>query len=535
MHSAGERIRAALRTRRSFRFGLGVLLFVYAAAVYAPLIANDRPYYLNAIDYGEYERARSLLPTVMRNFADAEGDARTAEGEAARLRLQSLARYSEPAIRSELEGYEDELDAIIATGLDADTARGRALELMLRVTLRMDTLVPQRAGLTVNRAALVADASYPLFESLKPLDVFFMVLFALLASWRLWNRVFERWMPNVLPARWKLAGVVLDSAVIAILWSGFIGAGGTPFATASYKSALTRGDLVAESVYFPPIAMGYAETHLAEGLRPPTWLSSSELDPRGRYVNRQDPSQLVVDSPVEVRAGEPDLNSPWRHVAGTDSSGRDVLVRLLWGGRVSLSIGLISAALLTLIGVFLGAIAGFFGGRVDFVVLRIVEVLQSIPALFLILLAMAFTDPAVVPPIIAIVVVIAVFRWTGTARLVRGEMLRLRQAEFIQAAEALGYSRWRTLWAHALPNAMGPILVSAAFAVGMGILMESAVSFLGLGIQEPDASWGALVGESRQAGHWWLHVFPGVAICLTVLSYNLVGDAIRDALDPRVE
>ena len=525
MHRAGERILAALRKRRSFRFGIGVLLVVYGAAVYAPLIANDRPYYVNAIDYGEYERARMLLPTVMHHFANAEGDDIAVEAEAARQRLQILARYSESPARADLLELEAELSVQSAD-------ERRALE--RRVLMRVRRLAPRRPGGTTG-VSLVAHAEYPLFRSLSPFDLFFMVLFAALVSWRLWSRVFERWLPIVIGPRWKLVSVVLDAAVIAFLWAGFVGTGDTTFATASYKNALTSGDLIAESVFFPPIAMGYAETHLAEGLRPPTWLSSSELDPRGRYVNRQDPSQLVVDSPVEVRAGEPDLNSPWRHVAGTDSSGRDVLVRLLWGGRVSLSIGLISAALLTLIGVFLGAIAGFFGGRVDFVVLRIVEVLQSIPSLFLILLAMAFTDPAVVPPIIAIVVVIAVFRWTGTARLVRGEMLRLRQAEFIQAAEALGYSRWRTLWAHALPNAMGPILVSAAFAVGMGILMESAVSFLGLGIQEPDASWGALVGESRQAGHWWLHVFPGVAICLTVLSYNLVGDAIRDALDPRVE
>ena len=136
-------------------------------------------------------------------------------------------------------------------------------------------------------------------------------------------------------------------------------------------------------------------------------------------------------------------------------------------------------------------------------------------------------SPDVIPPIIAIVVTIAMIRWTGVARLVRGEFLRLREAEFVLAARALGFSNRRTIFRHVLPNAMSPVLVSAAFAVAAGILTESAISYLGFGIQHPGASWGSLVNESKRPEDWWVQVFPGILIFITVTCYNLVGDAVR--------
>jgi peptide/nickel transport system permease protein len=208
---------------------------------------------------------------------------------------------------------------------------------------------------------------------------------------------------------------------------------------------------------------------------------------------------------------------------------------MLWGGRVSLSIGILSALLLTVIGVIIGSLAGFLGGRFDMVVMRIIEVVQSIPAFFLILLTMAFTDPEVVPPMIAIVIVIAMIRWTGVARLVRGEFLRLRDQEFVVAARALGFGTFRTVFRHVLPNAMGPVLVNAAFSVAGGILTESAISFLGFGVQHPGASWGSLIQESKSPEHWWITVFPGVLIFITVTCYNIAGDSVRDAMDPKMK
>jgi peptide/nickel transport system permease protein len=239
--------------------------------------------------------------------------------------------------------------------------------------------------------------------------------------------------------------------------------------------------------------------------------------------------------PVEVRPGEPSVNHSLRRIAGTDELGRDFFTRILWGGRVSLMVGILSAVLLTLLGVVVGSIAGYFGGWVDIAIMRLIEIIQSLPAFFLILMAMAFTDPKVVPPIVAIVVVIALIRWTGTARLVRGEFLRLREQEFVLASQALGFSDARTIFRHVLPNALSPVLVSAAFAVAAGILTESAISFLGFGTRPPDASWGALVNESKNPEFWWIQVFPGVLIFITVTCYNLVGEAIRDALDPKMK
>ena len=245
--------------------------------------------------------------------------------------------------------------------------------------------------------------------------------------------------------------------------------------------------------------------------------------------------KLPPPLPTDVRYGEPERNAATRHLAGTDETGRDVFTRILWGGRISLTVGILSAFLLTVIGVVMGSLAGFFGGRVDTIIMRIIEILQSIPAFFLILVVMAFTDPEVVPPIIMIVVVIALVRWTGVARLVRGEFMRMRESEFVLAAKALGFGSGRTIFRHVLPNALSPIIVSGAFSVAAGILTESAISFLGFGIQHPGASWGSLVNASRSPEHWWIQIFPGVVIFITVTCYNLAGDALRDALDPKLK
>ncbi|MGB0331921.1 MAG: ABC transporter permease, partial [Planctomycetota bacterium] len=277
-----------------------------------------------------------------------------------------------------------------------------------------------------------------------------------------------------------------------------------------------------------------------EKFRPPTWTARSARDPETGLpldlVGKELAGGLApAEVAIEVRAGEPGLNAASRHPLGTDESGRDVLSRMIWGGRVSLSVGILSAALLTIIGVIIGSLAGYFGGWVDIGIMRGIEILQSIPAFFLILLALAFTDPETVPPMFAIVLVIAIVRWTGVARLVRGEFLRLREQEFVVASQALGFTSRRTIFRHVLPNAMSPVLVAAAFSVAAGILTESAVSFLGFGIREPDASWGGIVNASRNPENWWIQIFPGVAIFVTVTCYNLVGDAIRDAMDPKMK
>ena len=219
------------------------------------------------------------------------------------------------------------------------------------------------------------------------------------------------------------------------------------------------------------------------------------------------------------------------HWLGTDDLGRDVFSRILLGTRISLSVGFVAVGLELLIGVTLGLCAGFFGGKLDAIVMRLVDVMLSIPAIFLILAVLAFLGPN----IYNVMAIIGLTAWPGLTRLVRGECLSIREREYIQAARIAGISAPRILFVHLLPNVISPILVSATLGVGGAILTESALSFLGLGVQPPVPSWGNILSIGRDYLHiaWWLSVFPTAAIFITVLSFNLLGDALRDVLDPR--
>ncbi|MDI7267759.1 MAG: ABC transporter permease [Myxococcota bacterium] len=238
------------------------------------------------------------------------------------------------------------------------------------------------------------------------------------------------------------------------------------------------------------------------------------------------PLQSKIDG--EIRPLVPPCAKHW---LGTDDRGRDVLARMIHGTRVSLSVGFVAVALMVLLGTMLGAAAGFRGGWVDSLVTRVTEMLMAFPAFFFILIVQGLLPTA---SLLQVMAVIGLVQWTGVARLVRGEVLRLRSAEFVLAARALGIPPRRVLFRHVLPNAMGPVLVSATFGVGNAILIESALSFLGFGSPPPTASWGELLTQAfSHGGKWWLTVFPGLAIFATVTAYNLVGEGIRDATDPR--
>ncbi len=223
----------------------------------------------------------------------------------------------------------------------------------------------------------------------------------------------------------------------------------------------------------------------------------------------------------------------WQHWLGTDDLGRSVLARMLYGARISLLVGFVAVGLSTLIGIVIGALAGFYGGWIDALVMRFVDIMLCFPTFFLILAVIAFLDPS----IWNIMVVIGLTSWMGVARLVRAEFLSLRQRDFVLAARSLGASDSRLIFRHILPNALSPVLVSATLGVAGAILTESALSFLGIGVQPPTPSWGnmLIVGKQTLGTAWWLSVFPGLAILLTVLGYNLLGEGIRDALDPRLK
>ena len=221
------------------------------------------------------------------------------------------------------------------------------------------------------------------------------------------------------------------------------------------------------------------------------------------------------------------------HLLGTDTLGRDVLSRIIFGSRVSLKVGFVAVGLATLIGLLVGALAGYYGGWVDSALMRLVDLMLCFPTLFLILAVIAMLGPS----IWNIMVIIGLTGWMGVARLVRAEFLSLRGREFVIASRALGASDARLIWRHLLPNSLAPVMVSATLGVAGAILTESALSFLGLGVQPPTPSWGNILtaGKDNIEIAWWLSVFPGLAILITVMSYNLLGEGIREAIDPRLK
>lgn len=220
-----------------------------------------------------------------------------------------------------------------------------------------------------------------------------------------------------------------------------------------------------------------------------------------------------------------------QHWMGTDGLGRDVLSRMLHGGRVSLLVGLVAVGISTAIGILLGAIAGFYRGWIDIFIMRLVDVMLSIPSFFLILAVIAFLTPS----IINIMIVIGLTSWMGVTRLVRAEFLSLCEREYVLASRTLGARDYRLIFTHLLPNSLTPIIVSAVLGIAGAVLMESGLSFLGLGVQAPQASWGNILTDGKEYIQfaWWLSLFPGLAILITVLGYNLLGEGLRDALDPR--
>ncbi|MEZ4862960.1 MAG: ABC transporter permease [Caldilineaceae bacterium] len=249
--------------------------------------------------------------------------------------------------------------------------------------------------------------------------------------------------------------------------------------------------------------------------------------------------------PEKSSLRERDDPPSWVHPMGTDSLGRDMLTRLLYGGRISLTIGLLATALGITIGTVVGALAGFYGGHVDNLLMRLTDLFLTLPRLFMLIIMTLFLRTLNLPGmdllranggVGGIILILGILSWTGTARLVRGQFLGLKEKEFVEAARTLGISNLRIVFRHVLPNTATPVIVAATLLVAGTIIAESGLSFLGFGVQPPTPTWGNMLNSAQSEmlkGHWWMAFFPGLMIFLTVISINYIGDGLRDALDPR--
>ncbi len=220
------------------------------------------------------------------------------------------------------------------------------------------------------------------------------------------------------------------------------------------------------------------------------------------------------------------LEAPSRaHLLGTDGLGRDLASRIMFGARISLSIGLIAVGIATALGLLFGSVAGFYGGALDGVIMRFADIMLCFPTFFLILAVVAFMESS----IFNIMAIIGLTSWMGPSRLIRGEILSLKEREFIQAERAIGASNGRIIFKHLVPNAIGPVLVNATLGIAGAILLESGLSFLGLGVQPPTPSWGNILIESKSTlgVAWWITVFPGLAILLTILGFNFIAEGLK--------
>jgi peptide/nickel transport system permease protein len=491
--------------RRPLAVAAGVVIVVLVTvSIWAPFLAHDRPLFYRGVNKFEFKEAVRTLRELIGRLDESTAKSTVKSPRAETLRVIGiqgrLMRAQLPADRLTT------LDQLLqAARTDApDSAKVREWQRTLR----------QEFG--GNDIVLVSRTAWPVVASLHWADILFMAWnLSLLSAWIWWPAVF-RLIPGTQPGRRKLALLACSvgvPALCAFAWWWCV-----PFRIdrTNYKAAVLAADetaatapVVFETVLWPPVPFGVDENVLANSsLKPALW--KEDADRRPQQLGRWD---------------QP-------HWLGTDELGRDVLCRMFWGGRVSLAVGIVAVAIYVSIGVVVGSIAGYFRGVCDLFVSRIIEVIICFPAFFLILTIVALRGPG----LFNIMVVIGLTSWTGIARLVRGEFLRLVDQEFVLAGRALGYSPARLIFRHILPNALAPVLVSATFGVAGAILTESSLSFLGLGITAPTPSWGGVLSSGREAIFRapWLILFPGLAIFVTITCYNLVGEALRDASDPRL-
>jgi peptide/nickel transport system permease protein len=461
--------------------GTFVIFIVIFVAVFCPFLANQRPLYIETAFPNDYDNALYISLEQITILASEELETPEEQKEAETLVFQQFKE-----VTPYLEGDDLTLLVQIENSFRQSTPSSGNFN-SEALWQALDDLDP------LFEANLSPVKRYPAIRSLTTPEVVALLLFLTL-SCACTIRLLYRRLPRLF-----LMALIL-AIVGTVVWKHYYP---TIHDTRPYRKMIeVDGFSNTGKVIRPLVPFGENENVITEARQAPTWILDKENWSDGQH---------------------------W-HWLGTDTNGRDVLARMIYGARVSMLVGIVAVSIYTIIGVIVGAVAGFFGGWIDIAFSRLIEIVICFPPLILILSVQAFLAPS----LLNIILALAALWWTGVARLQRGEFLRLVNLDYVQAVRALGGGNLRIIFIHILPNALGPILVLVSFGIAGSILVESSLSFLGFGVPQPMASWGDLLNNGRNAirENWWLTVFPGMAIFLTVTCFNLVGEGIRDALDP---
>ena len=501
------------RRRRMAVGAYYLIVLLLTVSIFAPFLANDRPLVYHGVNHQQYREASRNISAVIGGEIRAIAAGRKSEfkqpGQIVSQQISLMAKQLAAEKSSSLQLLQDRITRLLDSQQESPqlSADLRAV----RTELRQD--------FDIRNVELVAGTYWPVLTVLNWLGVILLLANAIYLLRPAWKRLLGLLLSRATLRTRTLAHLALlvGLPILAgLCWWLLVP---PRVDLTSYKEAVFQTDeensstaaVVYDWAIWPVVPYGLDEIDLdAKYLKPGT-SSSGDIQRRARGSLR-----------------------PWQqpHWLGTDGIGRDITSRMIWGGRVSMAVGIVAVSIYITIGIIVGSLAGYFRGFWDLLISRIIEIVICFPSFFLILTIVAFVGPS----IFNIMLVIGFTAWTGVARLVRGEFLRLGQQEFVLAGRALGYSAPRIIFRHVLPNALAPVLVSATFGIAGAILTESALSFLGFGITVPRPSWGGILSSGRDAIFRapWLIYFPGIAIFLTITAYNLVGEALRDASDPRL-
>ncbi len=470
--------------------GVWIILLLFFSAIYAPLIANNKPILIKTKFQDLYEdNFYALLSNIQIYIDNLDTHHPHSINKKANIKnLKNSFKSIEKQLFNDKKNELNQLnDKLFSSFNDNNTTQAKEV-----LSIINNSFNPEKVEIK-------QIFKFPALKNLSFTDIFFMLFFPLFFVLVILKNIFRKKYAKIKAKRELIfcAFVSIAGAVIYLFLS-------PPFFDTSPYKEIIKNTPVNEIFYaMPPIPYGENENIISQASQKPSWL---------------------------IPATEQNENY---HVLGTDTTGRDVLCRMVWGTRISMSVGFIAVGICFIIGVFFGSLAGYFRGWVDISISRLIEIVICFPVFFLILTVLAFLRPS----IFNIMVVIGITGWTGIARLCRGEFLKLVKQDFVTAATALGASNMRIIFKHILPNGLGPVLVAVSFGIAGAILTESALSFLGFGVPQPTASWGDLLNNGRNniQGTWWLTIFPGLAIFVAVTAFNLAGEGLRDALDPRLK